>query len=76
MSDASQSQLILYQTADGQTRTLTLMVTNAAGQTSSQPCAFIVAPGGKPVGGVPGGKPVGGQTGQSGQTPGGGPQLP
>ena len=49
--------------ADGQTRTLTLMVTNAAGQTSSQPCSFVVA-------GAAGktGQTVGGETGQTGQT--------
>jgi hypothetical protein len=53
--------------ADGQTRTLTLMVTNAAGQTSSQPCTYVVASAGKPVGGVSGktGQTVGGVSGQA-----------
>jgi hypothetical protein len=57
--------------ADGQTRTFTVMVINAAGQTTSQQCAFVVAAAGKPVGGQTGqtgqtSQPTGGQSGQTG----------
>jgi hypothetical protein len=52
--------------ADGLTRTFTVTVTNSAGQSSTQTCAYVVSA----VKGATGGKTTqtGGQTGQTGQS--------